>query len=134
MRLLRKSLISLVMAAAVVSIPSVATARSSGGGAAADRHHNELHVVATDAGFRFQGRLTTGPATIHFTNRSHFPHALDLYRLAPGVTVRKVLSDVRANDWAAFGADLADGGPGNGNPNIISPGRSAVTVGDGLKA
>jgi hypothetical protein len=80
------------------------------------------------------GRLTTGPATIRFTNAGHAPHALDLYRLAEGVTVERVLNDVRADDWSAFAADLADGGPGNGTPNIVSPGRSAVAVGDGLRA
>ena len=95
---------------------------------------NQLHVTATDTGFEVAGRLTTGAATIRFTNGSHAPHALDLYRLSPGVTVEKLLTDVGDDDWSAFAADLADGGPGNGTPNIVSPGRTAVVVGDGLRA
>jgi len=95
---------------------------------------NELRVTATRGGFQIAGRLSSGPATIRFTNADGAPHALDLYRLAPGVTVGKLVSDVLAGDWAAFELDLADGGPGNGTPNIVSPGRTAVATGDGLRA
>src|SRR5439155_9385943 len=68
------------------------------------------------------------------TNAAAAPHALDLYRLTPGVTVGQLLSAVRAGDWDAFAADLADGGPGNGTPNIVSAGHSTTVTGDGLVA
>jgi hypothetical protein len=134
-RLRTRTATTVVVAATIATIGSVASTAAARDGASADPpRHNELRVTATDAGYRMAGHLTTGPATIRFTNSSHAPHALDLYRLAPGVTVAKVLRDVRNDDWAAFATDLADGGPGNGNPNIVSPGHTAVVVGDGLQA
>ncbi len=122
-----------VVAALVTTTAAVGAGPAGARDATSRAPRNEMHVSAVRHGFRIAGELTEGPATIHFANGDRSPHALDLYRLSPGVTLERFMHDATSGDWDAFAADLADGGPGNGTPDIVGPGRSATVTGDGLR-
>jgi len=94
---------------------------------------NHLVVTAGATGFRVAGHLDGGLATIRFTNDTDVVHVFDLYRLVPGATLETFLAAARAGDFEALQAMMADGGPGNGNPALVSPHQTAVATGDGLR-
>lgn len=128
MRVLAAGTAVLALAMAPITAQADATAPSS-------PTDNAITVTTTGDNYQISGHLFPGTGTIRWVNSDAEMHMMEVARLQPGATVKKLLAALNSEDGEqAANAYLADGPSGTyGGPGLLTAGQGETVTMTGLQ-